>query len=38
MKVVYMCRPEFENGVEGLRKRLLSENGGRGRAFRAAPH
>ena len=25
MKVVYMCRPEFENG--GLRKRPLPENG-----------
>ena len=26
MKVVYMCRPEFENGV--LRKRSLAENRG----------
>ena len=26
MKVVYMCRPEFENG--GLRERPLTENGG----------
>ena len=26
MKVVYMCRPEFETG--GLRERPLTENGG----------
>ena len=36
MKLVYICRALFKNG--GLNERPLTENAGRGDAFRAAPH
>ena len=36
MKLVYICRALFKNG--GLKERPLTENAGRGGAFRAAPH